>query len=540
MAHQHIRVPPDSTGKRIPHSAEFFIDYDNGTVDFALGDTVIFQTSQVTGTVVNIDSSSTTSTGTFQLLLDNNSSETLVDGENIQVDGVTHATLDGIPTQKYYIPYFTLAGGEYPSNRARVNRYGSINVKPEQGDFQLNATGRLKVGQELVLGEYNFSRFTNFPIVSTITSGGGAQSIDSTYGANKYSVTGASGDLVKRRSDVYHVIGVNYPVIYEGQIQHGDIGKANHRRRWGYFDDNNGAFFELDGTTLYVVIRSNNTGSVVDTRIAQANWNGDRLDGNGGERNITNATLDITKINFYWISFSQSSCSISWGIRTSFRNITCHAYCWTNTQIRPLFKRWSLPVSWEMENTGLALSPSEMWVPYAQVVADTDKWEVFRNPRVISANSQTTSGGSWTPILSVRPAQLDSLSEPNRTWFVPHKLNILSANNPIEYRVRSTIEYAVFGATWTANNGTSDLDVDTVATSATGGSIVYGGFAGSGSAKVDEIVSTGDLLPTTFKITRRANVNDSPFVLVLEARSLVGAAATDVYASVIFFEIQET
>jgi hypothetical protein len=80
-------------------------------------------------------------------------------------------------------------------------------------------------------------------------------------------------------------------------IQIGDTGKANVVRRWGYFDEENGLFWELDGTTLYAVQRSSTTGSVVDTRVAQANWNRDSLDG------TIRYDLDVTKTNLYWMDF---------------------------------------------------------------------------------------------------------------------------------------------------------------------------------------------------------------------------------------------
>jgi len=45
------------------------------------------------------------------------------------------------------------------------------------------------------------------------------------------------------------------------------------KRRVGYFDDSNGVFLEQDGDTLYFVRRSKRSGAVVDTRVAQADWN---------------------------------------------------------------------------------------------------------------------------------------------------------------------------------------------------------------------------------------------------------------------------
>jgi hypothetical protein len=57
---------------------------------------------------------------------------------------------------------------------------------------------------------------------------------------------------------------------FRGQIQIGDVGSVNNSRKWGSFDGTNGAYFELDGTTLYAVTSKTGT----PTRVASSVWNG--------------------------------------------------------------------------------------------------------------------------------------------------------------------------------------------------------------------------------------------------------------------------
>ena len=79
--------------------------------------------------------------------------------------------------------------------------------------------------------------------------------------------------------------------------------KANLTQRIGYFGTDNGIYLENDGTTNYFVLRSNSTGTITETRVAQANWNIDTFDGTGySSQNGTEHSggLDVTKTNIFW------------------------------------------------------------------------------------------------------------------------------------------------------------------------------------------------------------------------------------------------
>lgn len=76
-------------------------------------------------------------------------------------------------------------------------------------------------------------------------------------------------------------------------------GGTGCQRRIGIFDDDNGLFFEDDAGTIGVTVRSNATGSPVDTTVTQASWNVDALDGNGP----SGVTADWTKTQIFGIDF---------------------------------------------------------------------------------------------------------------------------------------------------------------------------------------------------------------------------------------------
>lgn len=73
--------------------------------------------------------------------------------------------------------------------------------------------------------------------------------------------------------------------------------------RIGYFDDNNGAFFEADASTIGVTTRSNDSGTPVDTTVTQANWSFDKMDGTGPSAHVVDWTkAQIFVIDFQWLS----------------------------------------------------------------------------------------------------------------------------------------------------------------------------------------------------------------------------------------------
>ncbi len=83
--------------------------------------------------------------------------------------------------------------------------------------------------------------------------------------------------------------------------------KTGCLRQLGPFDDDNGAFFESNAGTINVVTRSKDSGSAVDSTVAQASWNIDTMDGGDDASNPSGLTLDVTKeqifvIDFQWLS----------------------------------------------------------------------------------------------------------------------------------------------------------------------------------------------------------------------------------------------
>jgi hypothetical protein len=120
-------------------------------------------------------------------------------------------------------------------------------------------------------------------------------------------------------------------------------------RTYGLFDDDNGLFVQQDDTGLYAVVRTYVTGSAVDTKVEQANWNVDTLDGNGP----SGITLDMSKSQIIWIDFEWLGVgSVRFGFVVNGILYYCHQFRNTNSLANVYMSTPNLPVRAEIDNDG--------------------------------------------------------------------------------------------------------------------------------------------------------------------------------------------
>ncbi|KKN02971.1 hypothetical protein LCGC14_1112350 [marine sediment metagenome] len=126
-------------------------------------------------------------------------------------------------------------------------------------------------------------------------------------------------------------------------------GGTGVQRRIGYFDDDNGLFFEDDEGTVKVVRRTHVTGSPVDNKVSQASWNIDPMDGTGPSE----VTIDWTKgqiffIDFKWLSLGR----VRMGLEVGGRAWGVHDFLSSNILDKPYMSTPNLPVRFQMITTG--------------------------------------------------------------------------------------------------------------------------------------------------------------------------------------------
>jgi len=169
--------------------------------------------------------------------------------------------------------------------------YGNTVIN---GNTGTDAFGRLRVTQPFTLFDSQ-NRYLNGNQFAQKTAGSGAFTYDANSSSFTMAVTGANGDSVISQCRTVQVYQPGKSLLIMNTFAMGTL-QAGCRQRVGYFTSGNGVYFEADGADLYMVIRSSVTGSVVNTRIAQADWNQDPMDGSGP----SGITLDPTLTQIFW------------------------------------------------------------------------------------------------------------------------------------------------------------------------------------------------------------------------------------------------
>jgi hypothetical protein len=261
-----------------------------------------------------------------------------------------------------------LADPTNPENLQHIDVQGAASIRFSEGQPTLSGNGLLKISNARALGVYESSLDTYEALFSTVTTNGGASGYTPVESSQVLSVTGASGSRAVMTTNRYHYYQPGSSNILLLNAATGDLGKAGNDRRWGGFDDNDGLFFELRGTTLNAVTRGSVTGSVVENRVASTSWNGDKLDGLG----LSGYNISETAVNSFWIDYV-------WPARARFgvfspdgQRITCHTFENTGAGALPFMRTGTLPIAFENVNTGATGSASELRAISAAIYTEAD------------------------------------------------------------------------------------------------------------------------------------------------------------------------
>jgi hypothetical protein len=307
--------------------------------------------------------------------------------------------------------------------------------------------------------------------------------------------------------------------------------KANLRQRVGYFGADNGMYLELDGSTLYFVERSLSTG--ITTQISQHNWNIDTMLG-AGHLNPSGVTLDISKAQILWMDIEWLGLgTVRLGFVVDGKFIHCHSFHHANLITSTYITTASLPLRYEIANTGITTSSSILKQVCSSVISEGG-YELRGIQQAVGTPVQTpvdlTTAGTYYTVVSIRlkatPNRLDAI-------VIMTALSILGITNNATYNWQVRASGTSSGGSWTDAGVDSAVEYKIGGGTYTGGRILASGFlfgSNQGSTPVDILKEA----LFKFQLERDA-LNGTPYELTLVASSNSNGA--DIHGSMDWEEI---
>lgn len=352
-----------------------------------------------------------------------------------------------------------------------------------------DAFGRLRVSNPLTLFD-SFHRYQINDKFSTSTSGTANTEYQVNQSVVDMNVGTASGDKCYRESKRVFAYQPGKSLLIMSTFVM-NTQKTNLRQRVGYFNSQNGIFFENNGTGNYLVLRSYVSGSVVETRIAQADWNIDKFDGTG-QSNQTGHTdrgnLDITKANIFWIDVEWLGVGdVRCGFVVDGLMVPAHIFHNDNLSTTTYMTTAILPVRYELENTGITASASKMKQICSTVVSEggyTLEGKARSISIPITSPKDLPTAGTFTPVISIRLK--DSFKD---ALAILKDVEFFGVTNNTSYRYKIIIGGTLTGASWVSAGTDSPIEYDITASAVSGGRDAQVGYvnvsAGAGGATVN-------------------------------------------------------
>lgn len=234
------------------------------------------------------------------------------------------------------------------------SRATKVEIIGEQitDDATRDAFGRLRVGnpQTLFDSKQIFDNQLLFWDDQEV-SGTGTTSVHSVATASTIMSVSAStaGRRIRQTYQRFNYQpGKSQKIILTGTLQKSGGGQGI-TRGYGYYDDQNGLIIQEQNGEIYVVIRSSVTGTPVDTKVPQHEWNIDKMDGTGQSKVVLDKTKShILLIDFEWLGIGR----VRFGFVIDGKVLYVHQFNHTNIIQGVYMSTPNLPVRYEIESDG--------------------------------------------------------------------------------------------------------------------------------------------------------------------------------------------
>ena len=413
----------------------------------------------------------------------------------------------------------------------------SVLNSPMLGD----AFGRIRVSNPLTLFDSSH-RYRDNGLWNTSTASGGTAVFSANQGLVNLNVDTTNGSQVLREtSKVFSyqpgksLLVLNTFVMAPAQ--------NNLRQRVGYFGTDNGMYIQLENVTGNPVVsfveRSLVTGAVTETKISQnggvygagdTGWNVDKLNGSG----TSGLTLDITKAQILFMDIEwlgEGTIRVGFIIDGVF--IVCHRFNHANLISSTYITTASLPLRYEITNTGTTTNPSTLKQVCSSVISEGG-YELRGAQQAVGTPIATpilfAAAATFYPMVGLKltATKLDAI-------VILTAISILGLGNGKNYAWRIVQGGTVTGGAWIPAGADSAVEYNLTGTSTAGGRVLAQGYINSSNQASPSVDILKQALFTT-QLERNSFTGVATELIVEAAIDTIGGTL-GMYASADWEEI---
>lgn len=395
----------------------------------------------------------------------------------------------------------------------------------------LDAFARLRVSNPATQFDYSNqyapSTFANQQFFDVSTTGAGSV----TENANQCSVTLSTGGVT---SGDQATIQTKQAFIYQPgksrlAVMSFVFGAAtsNTTIELGYASANNGILLQrisdATTTTNYITRRTFVSGSAVDNRVAQSDWNIDKFDGSGPSRIV----LDLTKTQILIMDLQFLGVGrVRVGFDVNGKIYYAHQFLNANSLTTAYMSTGSLPLRFKVSNTATSGGAAALTMICASVMVEGG-YDGERNAQFSASNGVTpiTTGTTFLPLITIRPkTTFNGLNF--RGHVVPIDAALLVTGQIHEWMVfrNATILKGGLAPTWvSADSVYSAAEYCVDADSISGGIPIFGDYipaGGVGAGSYSNMDNGALFQDNPLVYTSLNNVQET---LTIAARTVTGA-----------------
>jgi hypothetical protein len=373
-------------------------------------------------------------------------------------------------------------------------------------------------------------RYDDNDLWSSLTATGGTAVFNGDQGLVDLNVTAASGSSVTRETIKVFAYQPGKSLLVLNTFVMSPA-KTGLTQRIGYYGEDNGFYLEQAGSSVAFVERSIVSGSLVNTPVLQANWNGDKLDGTGA----SGLTLDLTKAQILWMDLEWLGVgSVRVGFVINGQFIVCHTFNHANIIASTYITTASLPLRYEIFNTAGTSGASTLKQICSTVISEggyelRGKQSSIGTP--ITTPRTFAVAGTYYPIvaLQLKTTRLDAIA-------IVTAASLLGLGNGKNYQWRVVNgNVNVTGGSWVDASADSSVQYNITGTGVSGGRVLASGYVNSSNQGSPSINILKEALFANQ--LERDGLTGTPYQIVLEMAVQTTSGGEGCFASLDWEEV---